>query len=215
MNTEQAKQLSEDALDRLMAALEAGQSESLKSYLAVMARFHRYSWGNCLMIHFQRPNATHVAGFQAWLKLKRIVRKGEKGIVILAPMVGRIKAAEELSEDQTTRLFGFRAAHVFDLSQTDGEPLPEFATVHGDPGDLIQRLTEFVGARGIAIEYSDRIRPAHGMSGAPDRALAAVRRSGARASEEASRLGEGLGPHRFRLARRCVRFARLAARRPV
>ena len=82
MNTEQAKQLSEDALDRLMAALEAGQSDALKNYLAVMSRFHKYSWGNCLMIHFQRPNATHVAGFQAWLKLKRMVRKGEKGIVI-------------------------------------------------------------------------------------------------------------------------------------
>ena len=164
MNTEQAKQLSEDALDRLMAALEAGQSDPLKNYLAVMSRFHKYSWGNCLMIHFQRPNATHVAGFQAWLKLKRMVRKGEKGIVILAPMVGRIKAAEELSEDQKTRLFGFRAAHVFDVSQTDGEPLPEFATVQGDPGDLIERLTEFVGDRGIALEYSGRIRPAHGMS---------------------------------------------------
>ena len=49
MNTEQAKLLSEDALDRLMAALEAGQSDALKNYLAVMSRFHKYSWGNCLM----------------------------------------------------------------------------------------------------------------------------------------------------------------------
>ena len=83
MNTE-AKQLSEDALDRLMAALEQGQSDALKNYLAVMSRFHRYSWGNCLMIYCQKPEATHVAGFHSWLKLNRYVRKGEKGIVTVS-----------------------------------------------------------------------------------------------------------------------------------
>jgi antirestriction protein ArdC len=164
MNLEQAKQLSENALNHLMTALEAGQSEALKNYLAVMSRFHSYSWGNCLMIHSQRPDSTRVAGFRAWLNLKRFVRKGEKGIVILAPMVGRIKTNQELSEDSQTRLFGFRAAHVFDVSQTEGEPLPKFATVQGDPGDLIYRLTEFVAGQQIALDYSDRIKPAHGMS---------------------------------------------------
>lgn len=164
MNTEQAKQLSEEALSRLMTALEAGQSDALKNYLAVMSRFHRYSWGNCLLIQAQRPEATHVAGFQSWLNLKRFVRKGEKGIVILAPMVGRVRSKEELSEDSQTRLFGFRAAHVFDVSQTDGEPLPAFATVQGDPGDLVDRLKAFVDGCGIALEYSDWIKPARGMS---------------------------------------------------
>src|SRR5712691_13133887 len=108
MTTEQAKKLSEDALDRLMNALEQGQSDALKSYLGVMSRFHKYSWGNCLLIYSQRPDATRVAGFQAWLKLRRYVRKGEKGIVILAPMVGKTKADGELSEDAQTRVFGFR-----------------------------------------------------------------------------------------------------------
>ena len=164
MNTEQAKQLSDEALSRLTAALEAGKSDALKNYLAVMSRFHKYSWGNCLLIQAQRPDATHVAGFQSWLNLKRFVRKGEKGIVILAPMVGRMRSSEGLSEDSQTRLFGFRAAHVFDVSQTDGEPLPEFATVQGDPGDLIDRLKVFVDGCGIALEYSDWIKPAHGMS---------------------------------------------------
>src|SRR2546426_9270722 len=131
MTTEQAKKLSEDALNRLMDALEHGQSDALKNYLRLMSRFHRYSWGNCLLIYSQRPNATHVAGFHAWLKLRRYVRKGEKGIVILAPMVGKKSSGEELAEDDKTRLFGFRAAHVFDLSQTDGEPLPDFAAVGG------------------------------------------------------------------------------------
>ena len=164
MNTEQAKQLSEEALNRLATALDAGQSDALKNYLSVMSRFHKYSWGNCLLIQTQRPDATQVAGFQAWLNLKRFVRKGEKGIVILAPMVGRMKSTDELSEDSQTRLFGFRAAHVFDVSQTDGEPLPAFATVQGDPGDLIDRLKAFVTHQGISLEYSDWIKPAHGMS---------------------------------------------------
>jgi antirestriction protein ArdC len=164
MTTEQAKQLSEDAIARLMQALEQGQSDALKNYLAVMSRFHRYSWGNCLLIYSQRPQATHIAGFHAWLKLRRYVRKGEKGIVILAPMVGKKKAEEELSEDAHSRLFGFRAAHVFDVSQTEGDPLPEFATTKGDPQEFTERLKEFIAAKGIALEYSDEITPAKGMS---------------------------------------------------
>ena len=120
MTTEQAKTLSESALTRLMEALERGQSETLQLYLAVMSRFHRYSWGNILLIYSQFPAATRIAGFHFWLKLRRHVRKGEKGIVILAPMVGRKKSAhDELSEDENTRPLGFRAAHVFDRLSRD------------------------------------------------------------------------------------------------
>lgn len=164
MTTEQAKNLSEDAISRLMEALERGQSEALKTYLSVMSRFHKYSWGNCLLIYSQRPKATHVAGFHAWLKVRRYVRKGEKGIVILAPMVGRKKSGDEPAEDEQTRLFGFRAAHVFDVSQTDGEPLPEFATVNGDPQRYTDRLVKFVASQSIALEYDSVIAPAKGMS---------------------------------------------------
>jgi antirestriction protein ArdC len=164
MTTEQAKKLSEDALNRLMHALEQGRSDALKAYLGVMSRFHKYSWGNCLLIYSQRPNATHVAGFHAWLRLHRYVRKGEKGIVILAPMVGKKKTDGELTEDEQTRVFGFRAAHVFDVSQTDGEPLPEFATAKGDPQGYTERLTEFIANHGIALQYSNDIVPAKGVS---------------------------------------------------
>ncbi len=164
MNTEQAKKMSEDALDRLMAALEQGQSETLKNYLRLMSRFRKYSWGNCLLIYSQRPDATHVAGFHAWLKLQRYVRKGEKGIVILAPMIGRKRSDDELTEDLEVRVFGFRAAYVFDVSQTDGEPLPEFATVQGDPAEYTERLKTFIAAKGITLEFSDRIAPANGAS---------------------------------------------------
>ena len=164
MTTEQAKQLSESAIAKLMDALERGQSEALKLYLAMMSRFHRYSWGNILLIYSQRPDASHVAGFHSWLKLRRFVRKGEKGIVILAPMVGRKKSDDDLTEDAQTRLFGFRAAHVFDVSQTDGEPLPEFATVKGDPQDYNDRLIQFVTGRNIVLPYDSAIAPARGMS---------------------------------------------------
>ncbi len=164
MNNEEAKKMADEALDRLMEKLEAGKSEALKAYLAVMGRFHRYSWGNALLIASQRPTATRVAGFHAWLKLRRYVRKGEKGIVILAPMVGRKRTHDELTEDEQTRVFGFRAAYVFDVSQTEGEPLPEFATVNGDPQNYTDRLKSFVASKGITLEYSDRIAPAQGMS---------------------------------------------------
>jgi antirestriction protein ArdC len=164
MNIEQAKKRSEDALNRLMAALESGQSEALKTYLRVMSRFHKYSWANCLLICSQRPEATHVAGFHAWLKMRRCVRKGEKGIVILAPMVGKKRSDDHLTEDEQTRLFGFQAAHVFDIRQTDGEPLPEFATVNGDPQDYTHRLEQFVADRAITLEYDATIAPAKGMS---------------------------------------------------
>src|SRR5688500_11116107 len=79
-NHEQTKNLVETALDKLGAALESGASDTLLNYLAVMARFHRYSWGNCLLIATQRPTATRVAGFHAWKKVNRYVKKGAKGI---------------------------------------------------------------------------------------------------------------------------------------
>jgi len=107
MTTEQAKQLSESALTRLMAALEQGHCAALKQYLAVMSRFRKYSWTNCLLICSQFPAATFVGGFHFWLKLGRHVRKGEKGIAILAPMVGRKRSSddEELQENDQARVF--------------------------------------------------------------------------------------------------------------
>jgi N-terminal domain of anti-restriction factor ArdC len=165
MNTDQAKQLAENALHALIEALEKGQSEALRNYLAAMGRFHKYSFGNCLFIASQKPDATHVAGFHGWLKLRRFVRKGEKGVVILAPMVGRKSADQaEVAETEQTRVFGFRAAHVFDVSQTEGEPLPEFAETEGDPQDFTQRLKGLTAERGITLDYSEKIAPAKGVS---------------------------------------------------
>jgi antirestriction protein ArdC len=99
-------------------------------------------------------------------KLGRHVRKGEKGIAVLAPMVGRKRSSddEQLAEDERTRVFGYKSCHVFDVSQTDGADLPEFAAVAGDPRDYLARLTQFVASQNIVLEYDCAIAPAWGMS---------------------------------------------------
>jgi antirestriction protein ArdC len=132
MKTEQVKQVTDKALEQLVTALEQGQSATLTRYLSAMARFHRYSFNNVMLIYTQREDASHVAGFHSWRKLNRFVRKGEKGILILAPMIFKNAEAETAKTDEEKTIVRFKAAYVFDVSQTDGEPLPEFATVHGE-----------------------------------------------------------------------------------
>jgi hypothetical protein len=161
MNADQLKKLTTDALDRLGALLDAGQSEQLTALLRTMARFHRYSFHNICMIASQRPDATRVAGFQTWRTLGRFVRKGEKGIAILAPIIGRRRDADD---DEAKQLVGFRAAYVFDVAQTDGEPLPEIASASGDPGTRTAALRAAISTRGIAIEEVDDLDGALGTS---------------------------------------------------
>jgi len=169
MKIEQAKQLTEQALDQLIQALEAGKSEALKAYLATMSRFHKYSWGNLLLIAFQMPSALRVAGFHTWKSLGRFVKKREKGIMILAPIVVKRSAdknpaaVEELTEAEKA-LVGFRPVYVWDESQTDGEPLAEISAVTGEPGHNTDRLITYVAQLGIALEYSSDIAPAKGVS---------------------------------------------------
>jgi hypothetical protein len=85
----------------------------------------------------QKPQATNVAGIRTWNSLGRFVKRGEKGILILAPMIGRKKTngAPEPTADAkeaTSQLYGFRAVYVFDVSQTEGKDLPELTEVQGD-----------------------------------------------------------------------------------
>lgn len=125
-------------LKELNQALRRGQSEQMRRYLSAMARFHRYSYGNVLLIFSQMPEATHVAGYRAWKELGRSVKKGEKGIGIIAPFAYK-QADEDTSETERT-IRGFRVVHVFDVSQTEGDELPELATVEGDPGENLRRI---------------------------------------------------------------------------
>ncbi len=162
-NADDIKAKTDTALEALMADLQQGRSESLKRYLGVMGKFHNYSFGNQMLIALQKPDATHVAGFRAWNRFNRYVRKGQHGILILAPLVGRRKG-DEIEETEASRVFGFKAAYVFDVSQTDGEPLPEFAKVQGDPAEYLARLKELVAKEDITLLYDNRIRPALGVS---------------------------------------------------
>jgi antirestriction protein ArdC len=162
MTNSEVKQVAEDALTTLISNLEKGHSDCLARYLTAISRFHRYSWNNVLLISLQRATATRVAGFQTWRKFGRYVRKGEKGIVILAPLIGKKKTEEDEGEEKC--LFGFRPAYVFDVAQTDGEPLPEFASMQGDPIEHLAKLKASVLEQQIALDYSESIRPALGLS---------------------------------------------------
>jgi N-terminal domain of anti-restriction factor ArdC len=157
-------------VELLIEQLEAGHSEGLTAYLTAMGRFHRYSLSNCLEIARQMPSATRVAGLYAWNQLGRKVKKGSKGIRILAPMVGiRRKKDSETEKDITKQnepvLVGFRPAYVFDVSMTEGNPLPELEDrVTGDVGVYRERLIDFILTQGIELEFKDTIAPALGMS---------------------------------------------------
>ena len=167
MKVEQAKQIASKAIEQLSQALEAGHSEKLREYLAAMARFHRYSLHNVMLIASQRQDATHVAGFQTWKQLGRFVKKGAKGILILAPVVLRKDTESNNHEEETEQTaIRFRGVYVFDVVDTDGRPLPELGGIEGDPSGHTERLKEFIASRGIQLEYSDAIHPAQGQCSA-------------------------------------------------
>jgi antirestriction protein ArdC len=104
-----------------------------------------------------------VAGFRAWQRLGRRVRKGQHGIAIRAPVVYRQRTAatDEKEGDDIVRTL--KTAYVFDISQTDGKPLLEFARARGDSGSYLERLERFVSDRGIKLERGD-VRIAEGVS---------------------------------------------------
>jgi len=169
MKRDAAMKLAQEGLNDLNAALQQGSSEALRRYLDVLGRFHQYSFGNVMMIVQQHPDATYVAGFHTWRKLGRWVKKGEQGIAILAPMVGRKRrddsrnGPKDGSDDNERTLLGFRVVHVFDVSQTEGEEFPELAGIDGDPGDRLRRLEAIVADLGIDLQYDN---PGGGALGA-------------------------------------------------
>ena len=150
--------------ERALELLRSGVADLLSSAgwreaLAFRRRFHSYSFFNTALIQSQRPDATLVAGFRAWQKHGRQVRKGEKGIAILAPMLKRDEDATDPSEK---RVIGFRIVHVFDVSQTDGDPIPTPEPpllLEDDPEDveritgLHELLVEHCGASGVTVRF--------------------------------------------------------------
>lgn len=158
------KQKVKEITDKLEAGLkELFESEKYKSYLSTMSKFHNYSFNNTLLIAMQKPEATLVSGYQAWQKnFERHVNKGEKAIRILAPAPYKIKEERDKLDPVTGEMMfdengmpqkeetevtipAFRAVSVFDVSQTDGKPIPELevnellSTVEGYE-DFVQAL---------------------------------------------------------------------------
>jgi hypothetical protein len=176
MKLEDIKTKTKDAVDYLVQSLESGHSEVLTQYLGTMARFHTYSFGNVMLIARQKPDANNVAGIRTWNSLGRFVKRGEKGILILAPMVGyRRSRQNEIATDIDTdnaaderktehQLIGFLAVYVFDISQTEGKELPTLTEVQGDVSGCRERLFEFVQSQGVELNYSERLAPAKGLS---------------------------------------------------
>ncbi len=106
----------------------ARQSQLFRDYLRTSAAFWDYSWHNQMLIWRQKPDARFVGGFHTWLKLGRYVRKGEKGIAILAPMFFKDKRQTAEGAEAERQRIRFKVVHVFDISQTDGTALPELPT---------------------------------------------------------------------------------------
>jgi len=168
MKRDEVRRVAREAFDQLVRDVEAGESDTLKAYLKAMGRFHRYSAGNAILIQLQKPYATHVAGFRAWQRLGRHVKKGEHGIAIMAPIVWRRKAEPDDSDKDASKdgevVATFKTAYVFDVSQTEGRPLPAFARTQGDPGNCLEKLERFICDRGIRLERHGSLRMAEGMS---------------------------------------------------
>ena len=180
------KQTSKDRMREIVDSIENGikelfESDKYRQYLSTMSRFHRYSVNNTMLIYMQRPDATHVAGFNKWRdQFGRNVLKGEKGIRIIAPTPYK-KKVEEIKTDPETnapvldadgkaiieekeiRIPMFKVVSVFDVSQTSGKPLPQLAA---DLSGNVQQYEVFMEALRRASPVPIEIKPvAHDTDG--------------------------------------------------
>jgi N-terminal domain of anti-restriction factor ArdC len=144
-----------DAVDQLIT------SDDWLRFLAAASRFHRYSVNNVLLIMKQAPTATQVASYTTWQQLGRQVRKGEKGIKILAPCRYPVKDAGTATDvkEEKYAVRGFRLASVFDVGQTDGEALPSVEgpkLLEGDaPQGMWDAIRDLIVGEGFSVGRAD------------------------------------------------------------
>lgn len=158
-------------------------SDNYAQYITAMAKFHHYSFGNALLILFQCPQATNVAGYNTWKQLGRQVKKGEKGIMILAPCNFRASLEREKIDPLTGQaLLGpdgkpltekvkispnrFKIAHVFDMSQTEGRELPQIGVseLTGDVADYTGIYNRLTALSPLPVVQEDFQRSAKGYT---------------------------------------------------
>jgi len=161
-------EVKERKIDEVLKRLKEGvsdiqESDNFKQFLLTMSKFHDYSIGNLILIMVQKPEATRVAGFKTWKDLGRWVKKGEKGITILAPCMPPKGQKPEPKEDGEEEIevspIYFKVVHVFDISQTDGELLPEFEvpTLTGEANEeLFERIMALTRAQRLDVSFESR-----------------------------------------------------------
>lgn len=165
VNADKVRQL-HDSLTAQVEALVSG--EDWARFLTVASRFHSYSANNVWLIMAQRPDATRVAGYRTWQRLGRQVNRGAKGIAILAPCVYRRRPVDEADPAENPAvarvLRGFTVVHVFDQSDTTGDPLPDVAPVllEGESA-LWDSLAAQVASAGFELSRGD-CAPANGYT---------------------------------------------------
>lgn len=131
-------------------------SDTYKTYLKIMSRFHNYSFGNCILIMLQCPTATHVAGYRAWQNtFHRQVKKGERAIRIIAP----VAYEKELTDGTTVAQTYFKATSVFDIEQTDsldGEEFPEVChRLTGTVDDYDRLIAALIEISPVPVSFED------------------------------------------------------------
>lgn len=138
-------------------------SQAWRDWVEVQSRFPFYSPFNTWLVHMARPNATKIAGFRRWKEWGRWVRKGEKGIRILAPLLVKIpnNDKEDSEGEKIQVLKGFKAVSVFDISQTDGKALPQvYGPLQGEaPEGLFERLKTFAESKGFTVQFGPMPSP--------------------------------------------------------
>ncbi|MDO5650167.1 MAG: ArdC-like ssDNA-binding domain-containing protein, partial [Gallicola sp.] len=144
------------------------QEDNFKKYLKALSYFHQYSMSNSILISMQNPNATAVAGYTTWQKLKRQVNKGQQGIKIYAPVFKKIKTIEVVDGQEVEKekqFVSFRVVSVFDISQTSGEPLPklEVSKLAGKVENYELFQDAFMKASPVPIIFENDVEHANGF----------------------------------------------------
>ncbi|HCQ5592600.1 TPA: ImmA/IrrE family metallo-endopeptidase [Clostridioides difficile] len=171
------KESREEKMSALQEKLMSGVKEIYESgkwaeYIAVMSRFPHYSINNCILIASQCPEASYVCGYKKWNEFNRNVVKGESGIMIFAPIKGKVQVEEPiydannhpvLNEDGTQakekverEYKSFRPCYVFDVSQTEGDPLPTLANQLNDGVEDFEKLKDaLMAVSPVPISFED------------------------------------------------------------
>jgi len=176
-------EIKERKVDALLKQLKEGvenvqNSANFRQFLLAMSRFHDYSIGNLILIAMQKPDATRVAGFNTWRELGRWVKKGEKGIAILAPVLpprptcpecgARVPKGARFCPECGASVEGveaevapayFKVVYVFDVSQTEGKPLPEFEVpvLTGEANEeLFNKVMALAKTEGLTVSFESR-----------------------------------------------------------